>query len=109
MQQMQPQTQELAGDWLADIIASEPVMLLLGMLSHFLKAIIEARRSGEEMGFRQYWIQYKYQSALSVIASLCFYVILIQMEELSLLTAFGAGYLGDNAADIIGKRTGAKV
>lgn len=101
--------QAAGGDWIIDMLATSPLMLILGSLSHFLKAIVELRNSGQKIGFRQYWFQHKYQSLLSVVASLCMYVILWYMGELTPLTAYGAGYMGDHAADLIGKRTGGKL
>lgn len=94
---------------LADALVAEPVMLFLGILCHFLKVLVQSRKEGVQVGFISYWKDHRYETALSIIASLVFYAALYEANQLNMAAAFGAGYLGDNAADLLGKRAGGKV
>jgi len=87
-------------------------MLIYGMSSHFLKKLMQFRieqGNGSTNCPSQYFRHYPYQSALSVIGALAGYATLSSTGELSLLTAFGVGYMADSAADAIGGRSMRKI
>lgn len=80
------------------------MMLMLGMYSHYLKALIQKKKDGTPMGFRQYWVENPYQTQLSIIVSIITYIALMQAGELTFVTAWGAGFVCNSAADVIGSR-----
>lgn len=91
------------------IVASAPVMLALGLLTHFLVDVIALRKADQSAGFREYWTANPYQSALSIVGAMAGYAVLHSAGELTLVTAYGVGYMANSVPDIIGKRTGGKL
>lgn len=90
-------------------ITSAPVMLVLGLATHFLVDVIALRKTDPSAGFKSYWTANPYQSALSIIGALVGYAVLDGMGELTLVTAYGVGYMANSVPDVIGKRTGGKL
>lgn len=89
---------------------SDPLfMLFLGLASHFLKDLIRLAAEGNMLTLRQYWLKNPYQTVLSIIGAIVGYVALGSSGQLTALTAFGAGYMANSVADLIGKRTTAKL
>lgn len=81
------------------------LMLMLGVYCHFLKALMQKKKDGTPMTFHQYWIGNRYQAQISIIASVVAFFALMQMGELSMVTAWGAGFVCNSAADVMGSRT----
>lgn len=85
-------------------------MLTLGLASHYLKELARiTKEDGKPPHPSHYWINYPYQSILSVTGSLAGFIMLYESGQISALTAFGIGYMADSAADIIGKRSEGKL
>lgn len=84
-------------------------MAVCGLLTHFLKDVVRIRAEKDKISLHQYWTMYPYQTMLSVIGAIVGVVALQEMNQLTSLTAFGAGYMSNSVADIIGKRTGDKI
>lgn len=86
-------------------ILGAAAMMLLGTASHFLKKVVEVRRAGETVSLVGYWRGHPYESMLSVIGAIVGLVVLHQMGELTLLTAYGTGYVANSMSEAIGDRT----
>lgn len=80
-------------------------MMLLGTASHFLKKVVEIRRAGESNSLIDYWRRHPYESLLSIIGAIVGLIVLHQMGELTLLTAYGTGYMANSMSDALGSRT----
>lgn len=80
------------------------VMLLLGTVSHFLKKVIEARQIDRTITMCVYWRTFPYSSTLSLIGAAAGFFALYQIGELSLINAFGVGYIADSVVNTLGKR-----
>jgi hypothetical protein len=84
-------------------------MAICGLLTHFLKDLMRIRAEKDKISLYEYWVMYPYQTLLSLIGTVVGIVALEEMSQLSSLTAFGAGYMSNSVADVIGKRTGDKI
>lgn len=78
--------------------------LSLGLLTHFLKKLVVARKDDEGINFKSYWIDHPYQSIISIIGGIVGFALMIEMGELSLLTSFFYGYIADSSIELIGRR-----
>lgn len=87
---------------------TEPAILALllfaGLLSHFLKRVVEERNAGRAVTLKSYWLDHPYHSALSVTAAVAGFILLWGTPELTRLTAWGIGYMADSAAGVLGQR-----
>ena len=84
-------------------------MAVIGLLPHFLKDLVRIRAEGNKIGMHTYWTKYPYQSMLCVIGAIVGIAALEEMNQLTSLTAFGAGYMSNSVADVIGKRATGKM
>lgn len=84
-------------------------MLLLGLATHFIKAMMQIMKDGKPITPICYWRDYPYQSSLSLIGAVVGFVALRETGNLSLITAFGVGYMANSVADILGSRTQGKL
>jgi len=79
-------------------------MTLCGVAFHVLKELVTARKTEHSIGLKDYLLKYPYQMGLMVIGAIVLFVSLHEMGELSMLTAFMAGYMANSAGDILGDR-----
>jgi hypothetical protein len=79
-------------------------MLLLGLACHVLARVVEAREGGRNQGIRGWLAQRPYKTALSGAGALAAFGLLAETGQLTLLTAWGAGYLADSALEIVTAR-----
>ena len=84
-------------------------MMLLGLAVHFIKVMMTIMKDGQPITPIAYWKDYPYQSALSLIGAVVGFVALKETGNLSLITAFGVGYMANSVADILGSRTQGKL
>lgn len=85
-------------------------MALLGLAAHFLKDMARIKRDeGRILTLKAYWAEHPNQTGLSLIGVAVGVVVLWQTGELSPLSAFGAGYMANSMADVLGKRSAGKV
>jgi hypothetical protein len=83
----------------------EYVMVVVGLVSHFLKDIVRIRKEdGVMINPVEYFVKFPYQSVLAVLSAFSGTVIAYEMGELTMLTAFAVGYMANSVADTIGKR-----
>lgn len=99
-------------DAVTSIVAHPFAMLMYGVATHFLKKLMQHRMEtgGDGMAHPiHYFKGHPYQSLLSIVGALAGYAALSGSGELTLLTAYGMGYMADSAADTIGGRTMKKI
>ena len=84
-------------------------MALAGLLSHFLKDVISIQRKEKKfISPIDYVKLYPYQTMLCILGMFVGVVGLNELNQLTNVTAFCAGYMSNSMADIIGKRSGIK-
>ena len=85
-------------------ILSHPVMLILGLLTHFLMILSEMSTARKQMVTPWGYMKEKpYKAALSVIGSIVAYSLLpVDAEP---YVVFGAGYMANDALDRLGSIT----
>ena len=82
----------------------ELLMLAMGVLSHFMKALTQMKKDGMPTTPKEYWRENPYHSVMTLIGAVVGFVALFQMNELSPITAFGVGFMANSVADVIGSR-----
>ena len=79
-------------------------MLALGWLAHHVSVLAEmSQAAGKRVTPLEYARRRPYKLTLSLIGTAVGYLVLMQMDELTLLTAFGAGFIADTTVDRAGK------
>jgi hypothetical protein len=86
---------------------------LVGVLTHWLKQLALARKATPE-GFgridvKTYWLTYWPETLTMVTSTLAGIALLHELNYLSPVAAFGVGYLGNSAADLVGGRVQAMI
>jgi hypothetical protein len=82
----------------------ELLMVLCGLLVHFLKDLVRLKAEGAFLTPLQYWRKYPYQTLFCVIGAVVGVVALNEAQQLTPITAFAVGYMSNSVADMIGKR-----
>ena len=103
---------------LVQIIAHPLVLMVLGLLTHFVKALAEIKKNvGREVrvNIRTYYFDNPYHTALAILGALVGYALLIGDEDVMRLSdtaanalrinAFFIGYMADSMLDILGQRS----
>ena len=94
---------------MTDLLIHPLAMLLYGLATHFLKDMARLAQEGTRLTLSAYWMRHPYQSGICLIGALAGYAALAEAGHLTAITAFGAGYMANSVADIIGKRAGEKL
>lgn len=81
------------------------LLLVAGVLAHFLKTVYQLRRDGDKTSLSGYWRGHPYQSALTLVSALASFAILKELGQLSAITAFSAGYIANSTADMLAGRS----
>lgn len=81
------------------------VMIVFGLLGHFLGKLAELRRSNPKLTLARYVDRNPYQIALSVVGAAAGGIALHAMGELTLVGALGVGYTADSLIDKLSSRT----
>lgn len=81
------------------------IMVVGGLLTHFLKDIIRIKKESGFITLKQYWAKHPYQTALAIIGAIVGFIALSSTGQLTPITAFGVGYMANSVADTIGKRS----
>lgn len=95
-------------DYIVGLITTPFVMMLFGILMHYIKKVIEQRATNSEITLRTYWYKYPYKSIFSILSALAGFGALYGTDELTRLTAFSIGYMADSIADILTSKTNIK-
>lgn len=81
-------------------------MAACGVLSHFAKHLINARKEDPDLTWSNYWTNHIPQSILSIVGTIVLCVVAIEMGDMNSMMAFACGVMGNSAADMLGKRAG---
>lgn len=80
--------------------ALDPMFILalaLGTGAHLLTTLIEeSSKAGRRITLTEFEQLHPYQLTLSLILSIAAYIIFFRMNELNVVSAFSAGYIGDS-------------
>ncbi len=90
-------------------MAIEIIMLLLGLATHFLKALLQMKLAGNHLTPIEYWRGHPYQSGLAVVGAVVGFVALYESGNLTSINAFGIGYMANSVADVLGGRAQGKL
>lgn len=79
-------------------------LAILGLISHFLKKMIELKKLGIKITVKQYYFEHPLESISSIV--LCFAGILMLWgsDELTRITAFTFGFMSDSVVAMVLKR-----
>lgn len=83
--------------------------LVLGHLCHILALVVEARSGGDKLTILGHIGNRPYQTALAVCGSLAGYLLLLDTGQLTIVAAFGVGYLANDSLEAIGTATKRKL
>lgn len=87
-------------------IGLSAVMLLLGLIAHFLKHLMKVKKDGGViLTPRQYWVKNPYHSSLALVGAVAGFIALLSLGQLTPILALGLGYMADSVPDAIGSRT----
>ncbi len=81
---------------------------LAGMVSHFLKKMMELRRDGATITIRSYFIEAPYATASTIIAVVFGSIGLIEAGEAGIAACFFYGMSVDSIANLASKRANAR-
>ena len=85
-------------------------LCFLGLLTHQLTILAEMSQArGKMVTPFDYIKERPYKLSLSAIGAVVGYIVLMQMNELTLLTAFGVGYMANDSIDRVGKMAATKI
>ena len=59
-------------------------MVVLGVLTHFLKKLVNLKKSGKGVAPLQYWKLYPYQTSLTLVATAVGYFFLLEADQLTI-------------------------
>lgn len=93
--------------WMVALMAS------MGVITHWLKQLAMTRRQAvPDMGtisLKVYWVQCWPETVAALTSTFAAIALLYDFHYLTAATAFGAGYIGNSAADLIGGRVQAMI
>jgi uncharacterized membrane protein len=87
------------------------LMTVLGVITHWMKQIMLARKSASmtPLSVRSYWVTYWPETIAAATSSVAGVALMQELGYLTPAVAFGVGYLGNSAADLIGGRVQAMI
>lgn len=89
------------------------LMVLMGVLTHWLKQVVMMKKTNPEgfgrITFKQYWIDHWPETLMAATSAAAAVTLLYELDHLTAASAWGAGYLGNSAADLIGGRVQAMI
>jgi len=89
---------------------STEILCLLGLLTNLLSILAEMSQARNcRVSPLTYINERPYKLSLSIIGAVIGYIVLDQMGELTLITAYGVGYMANDSIDRIGKMTAMKM
>lgn len=92
------------------MITSPEFLCCLGLIAHQLSILAEMSQADGKMITPLAYIKRRpYKFSLSVIGAIVGYVVLLQLGELTPITAFGVGYIANDSIDRVGKITAVKM
>lgn len=89
---------------------STELLCILGLLTHQLTILAEMSQArNKRVTPFDYMRERPYKLSLSIIGAVIGYIVLSQMGELTLITAYGVGYMANDSIDRVGKITAMKI
>lgn len=89
------------------------LMVLMGVVTHWLKQLVMMKKANPEgfghITFKQYWVDHWPETLMAATSAAAAVTLLYEIEHLTAASAWGAGYLGNSAADLIGGRVQAMI
>jgi hypothetical protein len=84
------------------------IMALLGVLTHWAKQVTLARRANVPgmgvISLKDYWVTYWPETITAISSTVAGIALLHELGHVTPVAAYGVGYLGNSAADLIGGR-----
>jgi len=81
------------------------ILCACGLLLHVLKQLIESRgEDGSPVSLSHYFAGRPYATVAAVVGSVALFIIFHEFEQLNVISAFSAGYMGNSAGDLFGNR-----
>ncbi len=81
------------------------ILCVCGLALHVLKQLMESRlEDGTPVSLRDYFAGRPYATIASVVGSVVLFVIFREFDQLNVISAFSAGYVGNSAGDLFGNR-----
>jgi len=80
-------------------------MAALGNITHILKRVVEARAAGDPITIRRYVKANPYRVALGIASTAALMGLLIELDQITAMGAFAAGYMADSGLAILSART----
>jgi len=80
-------------------------LAILGLLSHFIKKVIEAKQAGDPITIKEYYISNPYKSIYSILICAGGIMMLWGSDELTRVTAFTFGYMSDSVVAMMNRKT----
>jgi len=74
--------------------------LLVGTATHVLKKVVEVRKTDEDYQLKDWLTKYPYRTALTLMAGVAGFLILMATEELTYASAFMAGYMANSLGGV---------
>jgi len=92
------------------MIPNEILLCALGLLANLISVLSEMSAARKTFVSPLAYIRERpYKVVMAIIGAVIGYVVLMQINELSMLTAFGAGYISSDGADRAGRIANAKM
>lgn len=79
-------------------------MAALGNITHILKKVVEARAGGEPETISRYLRTFPYRTALGIAGTAAVMGLLIELDQVTAMGAFAAGYMADSGLAILSSR-----
>lgn len=93
-----------------NLLVTHPfLMLWAGQVLHILKKVKELEERNPRITIRRYVRRHVYGVLFSLVGGLVAYAMLFEMNELSAVSAFMAGYMSDSLIDAAASRVKRKV
>lgn len=75
-------------------------LMLAGSATHIVKKVVERRKTNAEFSMMDFLTKYPYKTILTVMAGVGAYLALMGAGELTLISAFMAGYIADSLGGV---------
>lgn len=80
-------------------------IMVLGIVCHFCKEMGRIKlETGRVIHPLAYFKEYPYQTVICICASTVLFFSMHEAAQLNTAVAFGCGWIGNSAADVMGKR-----
>lgn len=86
-------------------VVMQILMCVCGLFTHFLKDMVRIKTEyGSVPSFKSYFSQNPVQTCICLISAFVSFVLVTEMNQMTLVTGYTIGYMANSLADVIGKR-----